>query len=86
MAAKYTRVGGNFVCDTELTGYENLAAAIINRAVQDARRLEQRGAVSRGAPKYNKRELISFFESSWCDALLGSTGYTGHDIRKAVGW
>lgn len=83
--AEHTRVADNFQYDERLTPYENLAAAIIRRAIMDARRIDL-GKQSQRDSHYYKSEILIFFKSKWCGVLLSTTTLTGDDIRKAVGW
>lgn len=83
--AKYARVADNFRYDEELSPHENLAAAIIRRAVMDARRINDGRDLDHG-DLYRKGEITRFFNSRWCDILLCTTTLSGEDIRKAVGW
>ena len=73
--------------DTELRPYENLAMGIVAQAVTDSRKILQGKKVyaQHGGQIIDQGELIHFFESRWCDVLLGTTDLTGHDIRRTVG-
>jgi hypothetical protein len=55
--------------------YNRLAVAIIKQAVEDYR----------GTNCETERKSIEkFFNSDWCDGLLGNTNLTGRDILKRV--
>lgn len=68
--------------------YENLALAIIEQAIRDAKAL-MRGRVvlaSRGGRIITVDEMLRFFHSKWCDVLLGTTGVTGEDVAERIGF
>ena len=69
----------------ELGTYENLAAAIVLQAKQDAERLKGRECARLENQWVMASELIHFFESSWCQTLLGSTTLSSKEIREKVG-
>lgn len=74
-----------FYGDPELEPYQNLAAAIVIQAKQDAKRLNGRKQAIMDNQLINSSELIRFFESAWCSMLLGDTALEGSEIRKLVG-
>ena len=81
MGKAYRPFNANFVCDPELPWEANLAAAIVNRAIADARIIQHgRGGFSEKYNSIDKWEIVNFFRSSWCADLLGCTELTGRDI------
>lgn len=74
-----------FICDPEMSGYENLAMAIVHQAKTDAERLKGEEKVWTENRWIKKSELIRFFESAWCDTLLGRTNLSGRDIKEKIG-
>ena len=74
-----------FYGDPELEPFQNLAAAIVIQAKQDARRLNGKDKAYLENQWITAKELIRFFESAWCSMLLGDTELEGSDIRKMVG-
>ena len=57
IVAEHTRVADNFQYDEKLTPYENLAAAIIRRAIMDAKRIDL-GKQSQWDSHYYKSEIL----------------------------
>lgn len=70
-----------------LEHYNNLALAIVTRAVEDYNFLKNNGLqkfdfIDEG--KISKREIANFLKSDWCKFLLSSTEFTGEDILKRL--
>ena len=68
---------------------QNLALAIVVQAINDYRELEKREVNSvrtRREGTYSKREIEDFFESNWCDTLLGeiSENYTADEVYRCI--
>ncbi len=80
-----TGVKNKFYGDPELEPLQNLAAAIVVQAKQDAKRLDGREKAYLDNQWVTAKELVRFFESAWCSMLLGDTELEGRDIRKMVG-
>lgn len=80
-----TGAKNKFYGDPELEPYQNLAAAIVVQAKQDAKRLNGQSEAILENQRITAKELIRFFESAWCSMLLGDTELDGSDIRKMVG-
>ena len=77
--------GTKYLYDSEISGYENLAFAIVHQAKLDAERLGGNDCVRYKYQWIRKDELIRFFESAWCDTLLGRSNITGADIKEKLG-
>lgn len=73
--------------DPESPPMENLAAAIVYQAVQDAQALVQGNEfkAKNNAGLVTKWELINFFRSKWCATLLGCTELNGEEIIERTG-
>ena len=85
---KKTRPIRNLVVShAELTPWENLAMAIVQLAVSDAKVLTERGVAKAtlGHRPVSKWELINFFRSRWCAVLLGLTELDGDAIAERTG-
>ena len=85
---KKTRPIRNLVVqNAELTPWENLAMAIVQLAVNDAKVLTTRGVSYARSDKQIiiKWELINFFCSRWCAVLLGFTEIEGKVIAERIG-
>lgn len=83
--AEYRVLDDKIYIDPELSPEANLAAAIIRRAIMDAKRFVVGLDDDFNKPYHNRWEVVNFFESRWCDQLLSLTDITGHDIRIAIG-
>lgn len=71
--------------DSDLSGYVNLAMAVVHQAKNDAEHLQGKEVRYFQNEWIRKSELIHFFESAWCDTLLGHTNFTGLDIKEKLG-
>lgn len=81
------RVSTQKICnDPGFASYEALAAGIVAQAVADSKRLlQEKQAYKTDGMNITQQELVLFFESSWCDILLGTTDLNGHRVREMVG-
>ena len=79
------RCSAQKIIDENIVGYEGLAFGIVTQAVADARTIQAGKEFHNPCVPITTQSLINFFESRWCDMLLGTTDLTGHDLRKKVG-
>lgn len=72
----------------ECSPHENLALAIVAQTINDARAMMDGRKVyaSEGGGSVSEWELLNFFQSKWCDVLLGTTDLTGEDIAERIGF
>lgn len=84
-SAEYRVMDDQIFIDPDLPPEANLAAAIIRRAIMDAKRFMRGLDDDVLKPYHNRWEIVNFFESRWCNQLLSLTNITGHDIRVAIG-
>ena len=74
-----------FVYDPEMPPELNLAAAIVRRAISDARLLRiGRKPTKEECFHYNEQELAQFFKSKWCATLLGVADIKIEKLLKEV--
>lgn len=84
-SAEFRVMDNQIFIDPELPPEANLAAAIIRRAIMDAKRYMSGLDDDLYLTYHNRWEIVNFFESRWCNQLLSMTDVTGHDIRTAIG-
>lgn len=87
MANRYRASDFNFFSDPDLPPEMNLAAAIIRRAISDARIIRRHRAQKRDtySDLYNAAELREFFRSQWCGVLLASADISVDSLLQEVG-
>lgn len=86
MADRYRAFGDKYEFDPELPPELNLAAAIVRRAIADARRLR---SGCKPSPQdsfwYNAEELTVFFRSTWCAILCGGNDRSSQLLEEVQG-
>lgn len=72
-------------CQVDLPWWSLLAIGIVSRACLDYRLLDTKNVDYRNASSgfICKDELDRFFESQWCDTLLGNTSFDGNFVKWA---
>lgn len=67
--------------------FDDLAFSIVLQAIDDYRLMKHLGIVKmkdEDGQVISKKEIAEFFNSDWCDSLLGDMNVTGKDILRIL--